>query len=82
MSPLTKLFVVLLVVLSLLTTSAAVVFVNTSENYKSKVENLQKEAAAVRNEMTSRKRSWPPRNRKRSPTCRPPAPKPSRLGRR
>jgi hypothetical protein len=49
LSPLTKLFVVFLVVLSLLTTAATVVFVNTSQDYYTKFSNLQQHATEADN---------------------------------
>jgi len=46
-SPLTKLFVVLLVILSLLTTSAVVVFVNQVENYSVQLGTARTQLAAM-----------------------------------
>ena len=48
MSPLTKLFVVLLVILSLLTTAATVVFVNQTQNSAKMLADAKAEAAAAR----------------------------------
>lgn len=50
MSPLTKLFVVLLVVLSLLMTASVVVFVNRVEDYKKTADTRQEELAAAKRE--------------------------------
>ena len=53
MSPLTKLFVVLLVVLSLLTTAATVVYVNKEDVQKQALENTKKQLDAARAQANS-----------------------------
>lgn len=52
MSPLTKLFVVLLVILSLLTTAATVVFVSQTEDHKAASSLLQKQLDAAKLELS------------------------------
>ncbi len=53
MSPLTKLFVVLLVILSLLTTSAVVVFVNQVENYSAQLNTAKTQVTSMRTDLES-----------------------------
>ena len=51
MSPLTKLFVVLLVILALVTTSATVVFVTQTQDYNAAAQAARDQLAAARNEL-------------------------------